>query len=221
MRFAWLREATPEARRALLAATSGWMLDAMDVMLYAFALTAIRAEFGLDGAQAGLLASVTLIASAVGGIGAGILADRFGRARILVLSSFSEDSQIVESMRAGALGYLLKTAKLDDLVTAIRQINNGETPLNPLVARRLVVTMSSQRAEPNLLEVLTDRELMILPLVVRGMTNKEIGDRLGITLRTAGTHIGNMIRKAGVENRVQLSMLAVRQGLTSLYAGEN
>ena len=142
-------------------------------------------------------------------------------ARILVLSSFSEDSQIVESMRAGALGYLLKTAKLDDLVTAIRQINNGETPLNPLVARRLVVTMSSQRAEPNLLEVLTDRELMILPLVVRGMTNKELGDLLGITLRTAGTHIGNMIRKAGVENRVQLSMLAVRQGLTSLYAGEN
>ncbi|MBK9963381.1 MAG: MFS transporter [Holophagales bacterium] len=86
MSFAWLREATPEARRALFAATSGWMLDAMDVMLYAFALTAIRAEFGLDGAQAGLLASVTLVASAVGGIGAGILADRFGRARILVLS---------------------------------------------------------------------------------------------------------------------------------------
>ena len=93
-------------------------------------------------------------------------------ARILVLSSFSEDSQIVESMRAGALGYLLKTAKLDDLVTAIRQINNGETPLNPLVARRLGVSMASQRAEPNLLEGLTDRELMIRPLVVRGMTNK-------------------------------------------------
>ena len=86
MSFAWLREATPEARRALFAATSGWMLDAMDVMLYAFALTAIRAEFGLDGAQAGLLASVTLVASAVGGIGAGILADRFGRSRLLVLS---------------------------------------------------------------------------------------------------------------------------------------
>lgn len=86
MSFAWLREASPEARRALLAATSGWMLDAMDVMLYAFALTAIRAEFGLDGARAGLLASVTLVASALGGIGAGILADRFGRARLLVLS---------------------------------------------------------------------------------------------------------------------------------------
>lgn len=86
MRLAWLREASPEARHALLAAASGWMLDAMDVMLYAFALTAIRAEFGLDGARAGLLASVTLVASAVGGIGAGLLADRFGRARVLVLS---------------------------------------------------------------------------------------------------------------------------------------
>ena len=138
-------------------------------------------------------------------------------ARILVLSSFSDDSQIVESMRAGALGYLLKTAKLDDLTTAIRQIYNGETPLNPLVARRLVASISSPRAEPRLIEVLTDRELMILPMVVRGMTNKEIGDRLGIALRTVGTHIGNMIHKAEVENRVQLSMLAVRQGLTSLY----
>jgi MFS family permease len=86
VRLAWFREAPPEGRRALLAAASGWMLDAMDVMLYAFALTAIRAEFGLDGAQAGLLASVTLVASAVGGIGAGVLSDRIGRARVLVLS---------------------------------------------------------------------------------------------------------------------------------------
>lgn len=86
MSLAFLREATPEARRALFAAAAGWMLDAMDVMLYAFALTAIRAEFGLDAARAGLLASVTLVASAVGGIGAGILSDRIGRARVLVLS---------------------------------------------------------------------------------------------------------------------------------------
>jgi MFS family permease len=83
---AFLREASPEARRALFAAAAGWTLDAMDVMLYAFALTAIRAEFGLDGARAGLLASVTLVASAVGGIGAGILSDRIGRARVLVLA---------------------------------------------------------------------------------------------------------------------------------------
>lgn len=80
------RQAGPEARRALLAGTLGWMLDAADVMLYAFALNAIRSEFGLDGAQAGALASVTLVASAAGGIGAGFLADRIGRAKVLVLS---------------------------------------------------------------------------------------------------------------------------------------
>lgn len=86
MSFAWFREASPEARRALVAAGAGWMLDAMDVSLYAFALTAIRAEFGLDGARAGLLASVTLVASALGGIAAGFLSDRVGRARVLVLA---------------------------------------------------------------------------------------------------------------------------------------
>jgi MFS family permease len=80
---AWWRGAEPAARRALVAATAGWMLDAMDVMLYAFALGAIRSEFGLTAGQAGALASVTLLASAVGGIGAGALADRFGRARVL------------------------------------------------------------------------------------------------------------------------------------------
>jgi MFS family permease len=79
----WWRDADPAARKALVAATAGWMLDAMDVMLYAFALGAIRTEFGLTGGQAGALASVTLVAAAVGGIGAGALADRFGRARIL------------------------------------------------------------------------------------------------------------------------------------------
>ena len=79
----WWRDAEPAARKALVAATAGWMLDAMDVMLYAFALAAIRDEFGLSGGQAGALASVTLLASAVGGIGAGALADRYGRAKVL------------------------------------------------------------------------------------------------------------------------------------------
>jgi MFS family permease len=82
----WWRQATSTQWRVLAAAMAGWMLDAMDVMLYAFALPSIRVEFGLSGAQAGALASVTLLASAVGGIGFGVLADRIGRARALQLS---------------------------------------------------------------------------------------------------------------------------------------
>ena len=82
----WYRSITPLQWRTLAAAGLGWMLDAMDVMLYAFALTAIRAEFELSAAAAGALASVTLLTSAVGGIVFGVLADRFGRARVLAWS---------------------------------------------------------------------------------------------------------------------------------------
>ena len=143
--------------------------------------------------------------------------DQWPDARILVLSSFSEEVQIVESMRAGALGYLLKTARPDELIEGIRRVYAGEMPLDPQVARQLVVTLAPSRAELRLSEELTPRELEILPLVARGCTNQEIADQLGIAPRTVGTHVSNMIHKGGVENRVQLSVLALRQGITSLY----
>lgn len=86
MNQAWHRTITKEQWKALFAAQFGWMLDAMDVMLYAFALAAIRKEFDLSSAEAGALASVTLVASAVGGIMFGVIADRIGRARALMYS---------------------------------------------------------------------------------------------------------------------------------------
>jgi len=82
----WVRAVTPQQWRTLSAAMLGWLLDAMDVMLYAFALTAIRSEFGLSAATAGALASVTLLTSAIGGVAFGMVADRVGRARALVYS---------------------------------------------------------------------------------------------------------------------------------------
>ena len=82
----WWREASPEARRALWAAALGWMLDAFDVMLYALVLTALMQDLGLTKATAGLLGSVTLVASAVGGVGFGLFADRYGRTRALMTS---------------------------------------------------------------------------------------------------------------------------------------
>lgn len=84
--FAWWKEADSGARKSLLAGGAGWMLDAMDVMLYAFALEAIGTEFQLNGAQKGAVASVTLLASAFGGIIFGVLADRIGRVKALVFS---------------------------------------------------------------------------------------------------------------------------------------
>ena len=86
MLFEFWKDATPEARRALVAASLGWMLDAFDVMLFALVLPELRASFGMSTTTAGILASLTLVASAAGGIGFGIIADRFGRTRALILS---------------------------------------------------------------------------------------------------------------------------------------
>jgi MFS family permease len=106
--LAWYRDASPAARRSLWAAQLGWMLDAMDVMLFAFSLTAIQREFLLSSGQAGALASATLLTSAAGGAVAGILADRYGRARVLVWSilvysiftAFSATAQTVVQLAA-------------------------------------------------------------------------------------------------------------------------
>ena len=86
MIFSFVREASPEARRALLAASLGWMLDAFDVMLYSMVLAALLPDLGITKAQAGLLGSVTLVASAAGGLIFGVVADRYGRTRALIAS---------------------------------------------------------------------------------------------------------------------------------------
>jgi MFS family permease len=80
----WWQSATPTARRALVAASLGWMLDSFDVMLYALVLTALMRDLGMDAPTAGLLGSVTLVASAAGGMLFGVIADRFGRTRALI-----------------------------------------------------------------------------------------------------------------------------------------
>ncbi len=101
-----LKTISSQQWKCLFAAQLGWMLDAMDVMLYAFALTTIQAEFGLSSGQAGALASSTLIASALGGIGFGILADRVGRARTLMISILTYSLFTGLTATAGSLGEL-------------------------------------------------------------------------------------------------------------------
>ncbi|MEW6366587.1 MAG: MFS transporter [Acidobacteriota bacterium] len=103
----WYRAITSEQWKALIAAQAGWMLDAMDVMLYAFALTAIRKEFNLTAAEAGALASGTLVASAFGGILFGMLADRIGRARSLMYSILVYSIFTAMTATAGSMGQLI------------------------------------------------------------------------------------------------------------------
>ncbi len=103
----WVETITREQWRALAAAMLGWMLDALDVMLYAFALTAIREEFGLSAARAGALASVTLLASAAGGVLFGVVADRIGRARALVVSILTYSVFTALTATAGSVATLV------------------------------------------------------------------------------------------------------------------
>ena len=102
----WLAEATPQQKRALLAASLGWMLDSMDVMLYSLVLTHMMAELGMTKSTAGFLASLTLLASAVGGAVFGVLADRAGRRRALTASI------LVYSVFTAACGFARSVAEL-------------------------------------------------------------------------------------------------------------
>ena len=138
-------------------------------------------------------------------------------AKILVLSSFSEDTQVVEALRAGATSYLLKEAMGDELVNAIRSTYAGEMSLNPLVARRLVNSFNPPPREQTLDTVLTDREMEIARLIARGCSNQEIANELNISVRTVGTHISHILKKVNLENRTQLTLQMLRQGLAPLF----
>ena len=138
-------------------------------------------------------------------------------ARVLILTSFSDDAQIIEALRAGAMGYVLKQDVGQELINAIHQVHAGQSPLNPLVARRLVQSLTTPRVVDTLAERLTDRELEVARLVTRGYDNQRIATTLDISIRTVGTHVANILRKAEVANRTQLARMMLKQGLASLY----
>ena len=136
-------------------------------------------------------------------------------ARILVLTSFAGDDQVFHSLKAGALGYLLKDASGEELVTAIRRVHRGESALHPAIARKLVRELAAprDRAGP---AVLTDRETEVLKLVARGESNRTIAARLSISEATVRTHTSRILSKLGLDNRTQAVLYALREGLVSL-----
>jgi DNA-binding NarL/FixJ family response regulator len=139
--------------------------------------------------------------------------------RVLVLTTFDLDEYIVEALRAGASGFLLKDAPADDLVAAIRTVARGDAVVAPSVTRRLLdmfaqhVPSADQRAESAALELLTEREREVLTLVARGLSNAEIAAELVVSETTVKTHVGNVLTKLGVRDRVQAAVHAYESGL--------
>ncbi len=131
-------------------------------------------------------------------------------ARVLVLTSFTDDAQIFAAMEAGAAGYLLKDVEPDALAAAVREVAAGNPVLHPRVARRLMRGPSG--GEPSFVD-LTGRERDVLRLIVEGLANKEIAGRLGIGERTVKTHVSRVLDKLGAADRTQAAVMAIRRGM--------
>lgn len=140
---------------------------------------------------------------------------------IVAITSFIEEARIVAALEAGAAGFLLKDAEADELAAAIRAAAAGEVHLDPavagIVARRMRAgagaTGRSAGSGADALGALTPREREVLGGVARGLSNQAIAEELGITERTARTHVSNILAKVGRSSRTQAALLAVQHGL--------
>jgi two-component system, NarL family, response regulator LiaR len=136
----------------------------------------------------------------------------FPDTEVLALTSVLEDASVVGAVRAGAVGYLLKDTKVDELLRAIKAAAAGQVQLSPEAAARLVREVRS----PDAPEALSPRETEVLRLVARGFANKEIASKLGIGEKTVKTHVSRTLGKLGVQSRTQAALFAGRVGLVPL-----
>jgi DNA-binding NarL/FixJ family response regulator len=135
--------------------------------------------------------------------------------RVVVLTTFDVDEYVVEALRSGASGYLLKDVEPADLVAAVRAAAAGELPLAPQVLRRVVdgyVSRPVREADPRL-ERLSEREHEVLVLIAQGLSNAEISAHLFVSLPTTKSHVAAILTKLGLRDRVQAAILAHRLGL--------
>lgn len=137
--------------------------------------------------------------------------------KVLVLTTFDTDDHVVEALRAGASGFLVKDIKPADLLTAIRTVAAGDSLLSPgptamLIARALSAPQVPRTGGP---DGLSDREREVLGHVARGLNNSEIAETLGLSPLTAKTHVSRIMGKLGVRDRVQLVIIAYESGMVS------
>lgn len=137
-------------------------------------------------------------------------------AKILVMTSFAADDKVFPSIKAGALGYLLKDSDPEDLIRMIRQVFRGELSIHPTIARKVIQELNRPAREPLTPSPMTEREVEILQLLAQGIENKEIARRLVVHNATVRTHVSNILRKLQLANRVQATLYALRTGLISL-----
>jgi DNA-binding NarL/FixJ family response regulator len=136
-------------------------------------------------------------------------------ARVLILSASGEQADVLEAVKAGATGYLVKSASRDELLDAVRRVAQGDTVFTPGLAGLVLGEFRRMSTEPETPpgEQLTERETEILKMVAKGLSYKQIAERLVLSHRTVQNHVQNTLRKLQLHNRVQLTRWAIEQGL--------
>lgn len=145
-------------------------------------------------------------------------------ARVIVVTTFDLDEYVFAALRNGASGFLLKDAPADQLVAAIRVVANGEALLAPSITKRLIERFQAGPAvdpddRADVLESLTDRESEVLTELARGLSNAEIAEKLFVSETTVKTHVGRVLTKLGVRDRVQAVVVAYESGVVTPGAG--
>ncbi|MFI8228734.1 response regulator [Streptomyces sp. NPDC085900] len=141
------------------------------------------------------------------------LRSRMPELSCLMLTSFDDEEALLDSIMAGASGYVLKQIQGSDLVSAVRTVASGQSLLDPSATTRLMARLrhdQRQEEEPDALPGLTDREREILALIGEGLTNRQIGQRLFLAEKTVKNHISRLLAKLGVERRIQAAVIATQ-----------
>jgi NarL family two-component system response regulator LiaR len=138
---------------------------------------------------------------------------------VLVLTAYDDDQYIFALLEAGAAGYLLKNVRADELIEAVRAVHAGESVLHPTIARKVInhfARPTDERSEDSTLDQLTERELEVLRLAAKGMTNREIAQALVLSVRTVQVHLTNIFNKIGVGSRTEAVVHGLRKGWLTL-----
>jgi DNA-binding NarL/FixJ family response regulator len=144
---------------------------------------------------------------------------RFPEVEVLVMTAYEDDEFVFTLLEAGASGYLLKTAPVKELVKAIHEVAEGQSALDPSIARKVLRQFTDggpRRKQEEFYEALTEREQDVLRLLAEGKTNKEIAEVLIISDRTVQTHLSNIFSKMGVGTRTEAVLEAIKRGWLSV-----
>jgi NarL family two-component system response regulator LiaR len=137
--------------------------------------------------------------------------------RILVVTAYAENDLVYQAIKAGALGYILKDATRDQLLQAVRDVDQGRASLQPSIAVKLIQEINHPTELTYTADPLTRRELETIRLIARGLSNQEIAEKLVVNERTIAKYVSSILNKLQLANRTQAALYALREGISGLH----